>query len=61
MYEYLRRNFSCFKRELAAPTLLQALVVFSYGLMDRNPPKTALRFLRYNLPWIIGELTEKKG
>ena len=32
-----------------------------HGLVEKNPPETALKFLRYNLPRIIGELTEKKG
>ena len=32
-----------------------------HGLVERNPPETAMKFLRYNLPWIIGELSEKKG
>jgi len=31
-----------------------------HGLVEKNPPETALKFLRYNLPRIIRELTEKK-
>ena len=32
-----------------------------HGLIEQNPPETALKFLRYNLPRIIREVTEKKG
>jgi len=32
-----------------------------HGFVEENPPETALKFLRNNLPWIIGELTERKG
>lgn len=31
-----------------------------HGLVEQNPPETALKFLRYNLPRIIGEFAEKK-
>jgi len=31
-----------------------------HGFVEKNPSETALKFLRYNLPWIIAELTEKK-
>ena len=32
-----------------------------HGFVERNPPETALKFLRYNLPRIIGELNGKRG
>jgi len=32
-----------------------------HGLIEQNPPETALKFLRYNLPRIIREVAEKKG
>jgi len=32
-----------------------------HGIVEQNLPETAFKFLRYNLPWIIGELTERKG
>ena len=32
-----------------------------HGFVEQNPPEAALKFLRYNLPWIIRELVEKKG
>jgi len=28
-----------------------------HGFVEENPPETALKFLRYNLPRIIAELT----
>jgi len=31
-----------------------------HGFVEQNPPETALKFLRASLPWIIGELTERK-
>jgi len=32
-----------------------------HGLIEQNPPETALKFIRYNLPRIIREVSEKKG
>jgi len=32
-----------------------------HSSVEQNPPEAALKFLRYNMPWIIGELTENKG
>jgi len=31
-----------------------------HGFVEQNPPETALKFLRYSLPRIVGELAEKK-
>jgi len=40
---------------------LNLLDTILHGFVEQNPPETALKFLRYNLPSIIQELTEKKG
>lgn len=32
-----------------------------HGFVEKNLAETALKLLRYNLPWTIGELTERKG
>ena len=39
---------------------LSLVDTFIHGFVEQNPPETALKFLRYNLPRIIGELIEKK-
>jgi len=31
-----------------------------HGFVEQNPSETAFKFLRYNLPKIIGEFAEKK-
>ena len=32
-----------------------------HGFVEQNPSEAAFKFLGCNLPWIIGELAEKKG
>jgi len=39
------------------PALTIADTIF-HGLIEQSPPETALKFLRYNLPRIIEELTK---
>ncbi|TET19536.1 hypothetical protein E3J74_06575 [Candidatus Bathyarchaeota archaeon] len=31
-----------------------------HGLVEQNPPETAVKFIRYNLPKIIGKITGRK-
>jgi len=30
-----------------------------HGFVERNPPETALKFIRYNLPKVIREMTKQ--
>ena len=41
------------------PTFIIADTIL-HGLVEQNPPETTVKFIRYNLPKIIGKITGRK-